>query len=615
MKKSVLLNTFKIFIPVLVFVGSVVFIITTLKNDSEKELRLKTEEAGVQLKVEAINEVLTYVIGDLKILASINAFNELWSAPTQENLKQQIAEVFRNISDERKIYDQIRLIDIDGKEIVRVDSYKSGCIAADSQTLQNKKQRPYFTTTINLNKGEVFVSPFDLNIEQDTVEIPFKPVLRISTPVFDQHHKKKGILVLNYKGAALLDRTVTPNNTLTGNQFMLLNSDSYWLKASDPALEWGFMFDDKQNLNFNNAFPDEWHLINSQNSGQFENKNGLFTFETIYPLKNNDPSTVKTIYTADRELNYPNSTQNYYWKAVSFIPHSTLHQSSDSRIRLATIVFIALAIFCGLWSYAFAMSVHKRALAENKIRMNEIKLRELNATKDRFFSIIAHDLRSPFNTMMVISDVLREDLENDASENIHEYTEILTQSIKNTYRLLTQLLDWANLQLNETKFNPEEIDAHRCAVENLQLAKPTAQNKQITVINSIPEGTKITADSNMFCSISRNLISNAIKFTPVGGRIELSVRKENHEYVFSVADNGVGIDKDSLEKLFKIEESFSTIGTGNEEGTGLGLILCKELVEKHGGRIWVESKIGKGTRFHFTIPDQPMQKNNTKPVM
>ena len=126
-----------------------------VKNDSEKELRLKTEEAGVQLKVEAINEVLTYVIGDLKILASINAFNELWSAPTQENLKQQIAEVFRNISDERKIYDQIRLIDIDGKEIVRVDSYKSGCIAADSQTLQNKKQRPYFTTTINLNKGDM----------------------------------------------------------------------------------------------------------------------------------------------------------------------------------------------------------------------------------------------------------------------------------------------------------------------------------------------------------------------------------------------------------------------------------------------------------------------------
>lgn len=602
MNKSVLLNSIKIFVPVLIFVASVVYIITTLKNDSEKELTLNTEEAGIQLKVEAINEVLTYVIGDVKILSSINAFRELWEDPTREDTKQYIATVFENVSNERKIYDQIRLIGADGMELVRVDSDNSGNNAAVSKILQNKKDRPYFSNTIALNNGEIFVSPFDLNVEKDTVEVPFKPVLRIATPVFDKHNEKKGILILNYKGKRLLERTATAEHNPTGSQFMLLNSDSYWLKADKPAFEWGFMFSNKQNVNFRNAFTDEWKIINAENEGQFENNKGLFTFKTIYPLENNDPSTIKTLYTADRELKFPNSIQNYYWKAVSFVPHSVLHQSSDSRIRLAIIVFIVLAIFCGLWSYAFALSVHKRALAEKEIRMNEIKLRELNATKDRFFSIIAHDLRSPFNTMMVISDVLREDLENNTADNINEYTELLTQSIKNTYRLLTQLLDWANLQLNETKFTPEEIDAHECISENLQLAKPTAQNKNITINNTIPKNTKITADSNMFCTISRNLISNAIKFTPDGGTVELTVRKEKHEHIFSVTDTGVGIDKDSLEKLFKIEESFSTIGTSNEEGTGLGLILCKELVEKHSGRIWVESEPGKGTTFYFSIP-------------
>ena len=256
----------------------------------------------------------------------------------------------------------------------------------------------------------------------------------------------------------------------------------------------------------------------------------------------------------------------------------------------------------GWGSWVLARSIYRRQLAEEKIHKNLEKLQELNATKDRFFSIIAHDLRSPFNTMLGFGEMLKEEVDNENTEHLKEYTHYLYSGILKTYNLLNELLDWANLQRRKVAFEPQTIDAERCVDEIFQILELSALNKNLNLVKLIPEKTELTADRNMFCTIVRNLLNNAVKFTPEGGTITFSAKFRNGKHIFTVADTGVGISPGNLKKLFKVDESFSTAGTNEESGTGLGLVLCKELVEKHGGEIWAESEKGKGAEFHFTIP-------------
>lgn len=596
MSKRILRSFLRIYIPLFILFTSVIFTIKTVQDNSEKLISLNAEQSEINMKSGIIHRDLNFIVGDLKILAALNIFHELWNKPDSERVKNYISNVFRKISRERQLYDQIRLLDTEGSEIVRINLEGTTAIVVANEDLQNKKHRPYFSQTIQLDQGEVYVSPFDLNIENKKIEVPLKPILRFATPMFNEDGEKKGALVLNYLGSYMLKNSESVGNDRFKEHFMLLNKDGFWLKAPDAELEWGFMFENKQSVNFQHYYPEEWATIHAKESGQFENEKGLFTFNTIYPLKNNDASTIWT----DKEAF--TATENFYWKAISFVPHAELYKSQKARNLQLLVVYLLLTILSAWGSWVLARSISKRKLAEEKTRKNLAKLQELNATKDRFFSIIAHDLRSPFNAMLGFGEMLKEEVDNGNSEHIKEYTNYLFQNILKTYNLLTELLDWANLQRKKVSFEPKMINADRCADEIFQILELSAQNKKQTLIKSIPEDLELKADRNMLCTIVRNLLNNAIKFTPEGGSITFIAEKGEGEYIFTVADTGVGINPQNLKKLFKIEESFSTAGTDKETGTGLGLILCKELVEKHGGRIWAESEIEKGTKFHFSIP-------------
>ncbi len=596
MNKRILRSFLRIFIPLFILFTGVILTIKTVQDNSEKLISLNAEQSEINMKSGIILRDLDFIVGDLKILAALNIFHELWDSPDSQKVKDYISNVFRKISRERQLYDQIRLLDTEGSEVVRINLQDSTAVAVANEDLQNKKHRPYFSNTIQLNQGEVYVSPFDLNIENKKIEVPLKPILRFATPMFNEDGDKKGVLVLNYLGSHMLRNSESVGNNRFKEHFMLLNEDSYWLKAPDAELEWGFMFENKQEVTFKHYFPVEWETIHSKESGQFENEKGLFTFNTIYPLKNNDPSTIWT----DKEAF--TATEEFYWKAVSFVPHAALYEIQKARNLQLLVVYLLLIILSALGAWVLASSISKRKLAEEEIRKNLAKLQELNATKDRFFSIIAHDLRSPFNAMLGFGEMLKKEVDKGNSEHIKEYSNYLFQNILKIYNLLTELLDWANLQQRKVSFEPQMINADQCADEIFQILELSAQNKKQTLIKSIPEGLELKADRNMLCTIVRNLLNNAIKFTPEGGSITFIAEKGEGEHIFTVADTGVGINPQNLKKLFKIEESFSTAGTEKEPGTGLGLILCKELVEKHGGRIWAESEIEKGTKFHFSIP-------------
>ena len=248
------------------------------------------------------------------------------------------------------------------------------------------------------------------------------------------------------------------------------------------------------------------------------------------------------------------------------------------------------------------MDITDRKLATEKIKESEIKLREVVASKDKFFSIIAHDLRSPFNGILGFSKMLKDESRDLDIETIVRYSEILNSSAKQTFQLLENLLDWAKMQQGSFPFEPEKILLNDIIKNEIEGLKNNSDQKKIMLVEDLTVDYYVIADEKMLSNIIRNLISNSIKFTSENGKININASLKDNQVEVSVSDTGIGIKKENIEKLFKIETNITTRGTENEKGSGLGLLLCKEFVEKHEGRIWVESKVGKGSIFYFTLP-------------
>jgi signal transduction histidine kinase/ligand-binding sensor domain-containing protein len=243
-----------------------------------------------------------------------------------------------------------------------------------------------------------------------------------------------------------------------------------------------------------------------------------------------------------------------------------------------------------------------KAQADELMEANK-NLLTLNATKDKFFSIIAHDLKNPFTSILGFCEVLfsRYDAYND--EKRKHLIGIISQSAQNIYKLLENLLQWARSQTGTMKFAPEEFEIEELIANNLILMENQMNAKQIQSEKDIPPGLMVYADRNMINTVIRNLISNAIKFTEAG-KITIRVKKDKYGITVFVSDTGVGMKSDEAKSLFEISASKSTEGTRGEPGTGLGLIICRDFIEKHGGEIGAESKEGRGSTFHFTIPDK-----------
>jgi len=263
--------------------------------------------------------------------------------------------------------------------------------------------------------------------------------------------------------------------------------------------------------------------------------------------------------------------------------------------------------FIGYLGHCFDISEIKEA--EERIHVKNQELININAEKDKFFSIIAHDLRSPFNSFLGLTQIMAEDLNSLEMTEIQSFAISLSKSATNLYGLLENLLEWSGLQRGITGFAPESFSLNPKVVEIMSSVLESANNKGIQVKIIVASDLKIFADEKMLGSIIRNLASNAIKFTHKGGEIILQAKSVSNDTVeISISDSGIGMKKDLLDKLFKLNPNSSRIGTDGEPSTGLGLIICKDFIEKHGGRIWAESEEGKGSTFFFTFPSNEFRK-------
>ncbi|HEX2866623.1 MAG TPA: PAS domain-containing sensor histidine kinase [Ignavibacteriales bacterium] len=276
---------------------------------------------------------------------------------------------------------------------------------------------------------------------------------------------------------------------------------------------------------------------------------------------------------------------------------------ADGQYRYVSATKVPITDFRGKYIGIVGISrdVTEVIKAEDKIKKYSEELAKSNSSKDKFFSIIAHDLKSPFTSLLGIADFLSSHIDELAVEEIKILSESICKSANGVFRLLENLLQWARLQTGRLKFQPENLVLNDIIRSVGELYQDQIIKKEITLENRIPEELSVFADKNMTAAVVRNLISNAVKFTKPGGRISLLSVLQNDMVHVSVCDEGIGIPEDVKEKLFRIDECVSTEGTANEKGTGLGLVLSKEFVEKNGGTIGVESIPGQGSEFTFSL--------------
>lgn len=240
--------------------------------------------------------------------------------------------------------------------------------------------------------------------------------------------------------------------------------------------------------------------------------------------------------------------------------------------------------------------------ARDLIEKQNKELIELNATKDKFFRIIGHDLKNPFSSLLMDSDSLEANFDELDDEKKIKCIKRINNSSQRLYKLLENLLEWARLQTGEITPAPKRIDLRNIADSNVSLYEQVSEIKNIRVKNNIAPDTKTFADERMIDGVFRNLINNAIKFTDKGGKVDISTQDTGKFIEVSISDTGVGIDVENIKKLFRIDGNYSTPDTNGEKGTGLGLILCREFLNRNGGELWVESEPGKGSTFKFTLP-------------
>ncbi|MBP7169211.1 MAG: tetratricopeptide repeat-containing sensor histidine kinase [Bacteroidales bacterium] len=281
---------------------------------------------------------------------------------------------------------------------------------------------------------------------------------------------------------------------------------------------------------------------------------------------------------------------------------------------LISLTLLLLAIFFGTSLILTIIRKKNKQLAEKnaelfeinkKLKESEKNLSELNATKDKLFSIIAHDLKNPFNALIGFSDILERNFNHLTDNEKKEYISVISESAQNLYKLLDNLLQWTRAQTGSINYIPEKFKLEPLIKQEVLNLNANAEKKRINVSVNASTAISVYADKNSIATVIRNLLSNAIKFTDIGGTIEI-IASESKDFPkmaeVVVKDSGIGIDQDDLERIFMIDGSYSTKGTANETGTGLGLLLCHEFVTKNSGKIWVNSSKGSGSEFHFTIP-------------
>ncbi|WP_414512774.1 ATP-binding protein [Nostoc sp. PCC 9305] len=397
-------NFLTVFLPLSALVGVVIGTIYYQQVQTEKVLLKTNELRKVDLQTKVISGDFHSVVSDLMVISKQNELEKILDGV--DGQQQALSQEFLLFSGYKKLYDQIRFLDRSGKEVVRVNFNQGEPAIVPEEKLQVQAKRYWFNDTLRLNQGQVFVSPLDLNIERGQVEQPLKPMIRFGTPVFDRRGQKRGIVVLNYFGAKLLDN-FNQAFANASSQGMLLNADGYWLKGAKPEDEWGFMFPERKNRTFGTAFPQAWQQISQQESGQFQTAEGMFTFTTVYPLVEGQKSSTGAGQAFAPSQNQID-TKSYHWKIVSRVSPETLTTKSNRFLSQLLLLYAGLVGLIGIGSWLLARASVNRNMAQLELRQSEVELRKLVEREKILKTRLSSQIRNSLDLNTILSTVVIE---------------------------------------------------------------------------------------------------------------------------------------------------------------------------------------------------------------
>lgn len=364
--KALLKRFALISLPIVMVFSIVLLSIARLDKQRQMERMEAQENSRVATAKAIVTQDLSVVDSNLRLVANLRLL--LWyldsGNPAQ---REELAKFFLSLVQESRLYDQVRYLDASGQEVIRINYNDGKPVIVPRKQLQNKSGRYYFEDTIKLSRGEVFVSPLDLNIEHDSLEIPHKPIIRFGTPVFDSAGRKKGVILLNYFGNDLLQHFREAMQGGGPHSGMLLNRDGYWLSGAKREDEWGFMLG-KDERTFGHDFPEEWRAISASEEGTLLTDKGLFLYTTIYPLLPEQHSSMgSTLANAPSQQKL--AAHEYYWKIVSFVPHAVLSDTAIYNQPSSRILLVSVYLLLALAAWIIASVTLSREQAKSKLQL------------------------------------------------------------------------------------------------------------------------------------------------------------------------------------------------------------------------------------------------------
>ncbi|WP_417463986.1 ATP-binding protein [Kordiimonas sp.] len=535
------------------------------------------EQLSVKLTSQYLREALAKPASHVRSIALLEGAAQNAFQTVDGSKDPQIENAFKTLLLRNPEYLQARWIGEDGLELARVDRRDHDTVfAVPTTALQDKSERSYVRMGLTLGRNELYVSPLDLNVENKEIQVPYVPVVRMALRIFTRADEPNGIFVLNIGAQDMLDHLV--QFSMTNNQ-LLLNSDGYWLKATDVKDEWGFMFGHTDN--FATRHPDAWTLISANSSGQHETADGLWTWETVSVAA--DALTVR---------------HNIALKSLTMIDAETLWQARWAKVApILLIAAIIGALYCtGL--YRLLREVKNRHIAEREALA-------ASDAKSSFLATMSHEIRTPMAGIIGLSDMLMEGKLSE--ENLFKVKRI-KETGKALLRIINDILDLSKLDAG--KFVIEKISFRPLHVADdvvrlFYMTCPPEKKSKLHITAHVEEGFPeiVKADPTRLRQVLVNLVGNAVKFTDEGNvSLVCAHDAEKKQLIFKVVDTGIGMNEDTAAKLFQDFVQADASISRKYHGTGLGLSVCKRLVECMGGEISVSSEMGKGSCFRFSIP-------------
>lgn len=561
----------------------------------EQQLLKARDRESVQVASYALRQKLHHAASDIDYLVNEPRLRHSLLAPTASNL-MQIAENFAAYMNAQRDFDQIRWIDKTGKERVRVNFVDGHAQIVAGKNLQDKSDRPYFTESVNLPKGAIYISPFDLNIEHGRIEKPYKPVIRFAMPIVDSGNRRHGIIIVNYLGTRLIDAFVHGAGR-RASDLMLINQNGYWLRGLRPEDEWGFMLG--KSTTFGNRYVDAWSKISAAPVGQALLSNGLWSWDSIYPAHEVKQS-IEQNFNKDAEIA---SGGGDVWHAVILLPPQSLSQIHGRvwrSVGLTVGILIAIALF---YSAQLARSQYEIRKLNRDLERRAEDAEVAGRAKADFLANMSHEIRTPMNAVLGLAYLLEKmELPSDARDLVRKIR-IAGRSLQG---IINDILDFSKieagrLEIEQAPFRLNDV------LDNLStVMSANVGEKNIELAISPPAGVgMLHGDALRLEQVLINLVSNAIKFTEHGYvNLNVAVVGEDAHKVslrFAVRDTGIGIAPEKQRELFQPFMQADSSTTRRFGGTGLGLAISRRLVALMGGELGVKSTPGKGSEFWFTL--------------